>query len=75
MSEFLDGIIQQVDRVGCIDARPTRLLVFFNEGCENVELVARVGPGRRAPEFLDLPNSRGVIVVISNRVNFHVATS
>jgi hypothetical protein len=49
----------------------TAVLIFFNEGRENIELVAVFGPDCGAPELLDLPKRGGVIVVVSNGMNFH----
>jgi hypothetical protein len=74
MSQLVDSVIQQVDRVRDIDTRPATVLIFFNKGRENVELVARFGPGCCAPELFDLPNSRGMIVVVSNGVNLQAGS-
>src|SRR3981081_422822 len=71
MPELFDRVIQQVDRIGGLNTRPAAVLIFFDKRCENVELVALFGPDRSAPELFDLPNCGGVIVVVSNGVNFH----
>jgi hypothetical protein len=70
MSELFDCVIQQVDRISDFNVRPAAVLIFFNKGCENVQLVAVFGPWRGAPEPLDLLDCRGMIVVVSNGVNF-----
>src|SRR3979411_2468535 len=71
MSEFLDRVNQQVDRIGDINTRPAAILIFFNERREDVELVALFGPGGGTPEFFNLPDCRSKIVIVSNGMNFH----
>src|SRR5882757_10404152 len=71
MSELFDRVIQQVDRIGDINARPAGILIFFDERREDIEFVTLFGPGGSTPELFNLPESRGVIVVVSNGANFH----
>src|SRR5450631_572118 len=70
MSEFLDRVVQQVDRIGDINIRPAAILIFFDEGREDVELVALFGPGGGTPEFFNLPDRCRKIVIVSNRDEF-----
>src|SRR6266700_6762312 len=72
MSQFFDRVVEHVDRIGDVDYRPAALLIFFDEGGKNIELVALLGPGCGAPEPFDLAKSRSVIIIISNGLNVHV---
>ena len=54
MSELFDRAIQQVDRIGDINARPAGILIFFDERREDIELVTLFGPGGSTPELFNL---------------------
>ena len=62
MSELIDCVMQQIDRIGIIGVRPAAVFVPFDERHENIELVAVFSIRCGAPQFFDLAQSCGVIV-------------
>jgi hypothetical protein len=64
-------VVQQVEGIGDIYTRLAAFLVFFNERREDIELIALLRSGSSTPEFFNLPESRGVILIVSNGMNFH----
>jgi hypothetical protein len=51
MPELFDRVVQQIDRIRNLDIRPTGLLVLFDEGREDIELVALFGLGCSPQSF------------------------
>jgi hypothetical protein len=73
MSELLDCVIQQINRIGDIDIRPAGIFVFFHKHRENIELVTLLGAGGSSPKPFNLGDGRSMIVIVSDGVNFHGA--
>ena len=61
MTEFIDGIVQPVDRIGGVIGRPARLLILLDEGGKYVELVAILDANSRA-------NLRALLLKLGRRV-------
>ena len=73
VTEFLDRIMQHIDRVKPPTAleRPTPLLIPLNQRDENVEPITLWCPTGGASKHLDLRECGAVVFVIANRADLH----
>src|SRR5437879_4500501 len=71
MTKFVDRIVQQIHRIGCVIVRPAAFFILLDKRYKNVELVAIIGARRGTPELFDFSKRRGVVVVVLDRTDFH----